>query len=300
MHRWLTSFRSALAHPVVLGILAAALLVPLVATAGQYWTSGFWSRSAGVLILFWPGLAWRWAPKLPVWLSMGTMMASYLAGIAWMVRRRTLSFVVLAALGGTIVANLAAAPVNHLAGWRELQSLSSMALAGLANRLIFAHWQNPAWEELVFRGIPLVFLFAARRAVGRDARWAVWSYYLVPAVVFALYHVPGHGPSRLVDTVILSLVFSWMARRYTFFAPLVMHYVFDAVSTLSLGRMRGIPAQEVAWLGDHFTVLNSTWTILMIAWMAAIVVFAAARRFGEGEAVGSLSAVARRAKADTQ
>ena len=287
MHRWLTSSRSALAHPIVLAILAAALLVPLVATVGQYWASGFWGQSAGVLVLFWPGLDWRWAPKMPVWLGMGAMLASYVAGIAWMVRRRTLSFVVLCALGGMIVAQLAAAPVNHLAGWKELQSLSSMALAGLANRLIFAHWQNPAWEELVFRGFPLVFLFAARRALGRDARWAVWSYYLVPAAVFALYHVPGHGPSRLVDTVILSLVFSWMARRYTFFAPLVMHYVFDAVSTLSLGKMRGIPAQEVAWLGDHFTALNSTWTILMLMWMAVGVVLALVGRYRARETPGA-------------
>ncbi len=52
-----------------------------------------------------------------------------------------------------------------------------MALAGMANRLIFAHWHNPVWEELVFRGIPLLFLLAVRRTLGRDARWSVWVYY---------------------------------------------------------------------------------------------------------------------------
>ena len=103
----------------------------------------------------------------------------------------------------------------------------------------------------------------------------------MPALVFAAYHVPGHGPSRLVDTFILSLVFSWLTLRYSFFAPLVLHYVFDAVSTLSLGKLRGIPVEEVAWLHDHFTVLNSTWSILMLIWMASIVVFALARRFGK-------------------
>jgi hypothetical protein len=44
-----------------------------------------------------------------------------------------------------------------------------------------------------------------------------------------------------------------------------MHDVLDAVSTLSLGKMPGIPRPEVAWLADHFTVLNSTWTILIMA-----------------------------------
>ncbi len=286
MKRWMASFRSALAHPVVLVTLAAALLVPLVATAGQYWSAGYWGQTAGVAILFWPGADWRWTVKMPVWLSMGAMMASYVAGIAWMVRRRTLSIAALAVLGGMVVANLAATGVNRLTGWRELQGLSSLATAGIANRLIFAHWHNPAWEELVFRGIPLVFLFAVRKSLGREARWAVWAYYLVPSVIFALYHVPGHGPSRLLDTFILSLVFGWMALRYSFFAPLVMHYVLDAVSTLSLGRMRGIPAQEVAWLGDHFTVLNSTWSILMLAWMGTVVVIAVATRFARPPAEG--------------
>jgi hypothetical protein len=283
MPRWSMSLQSALKHRLVQGVLAAALLVPLVATAGQYWFSDYWGQSAGAALLFWPGVEWRWTVRMPVWLSMGAMMASYVAGIAWMVRRRTLSAVVLFALGALIVANLAAAVVNLLTGWRELQTISSMALAGMANRLIFAHWHNPAWEEVVFRGIPLLFLLAVSRRLGPGARWGLWVYYLVPSVIFAAYHVPGHGPSRLLDTFILSMAFSWMALRYSFFAPLVMHYVFDAVSTLSLGKMPGIPRPEVAWLADHFTVLNSTWTILMMVWMAAIVVFAMVRRYGAEE-----------------
>ena len=216
---------------------------------------------------------------MPVWLSMGAMLASYLAGIVWMVQRRTLSPVALSGLGALIVANVVAAAINYLAGWRELQTLSSMARAGIADRLIFAHWHNPAWEELVFRGIPLLFLLAVRRTTGRDARWSVWAYYLVPSLIFAAYHVPGHGPSRIVDTFILSLVFAWLARRYTFFAPLVLHYVFDAISTLSLGKMPGIPTAEVAWLADHFTVLNSTWTLLMMLWLASILAFALVGRY---------------------
>jgi Type II CAAX prenyl endopeptidase Rce1-like len=289
MKRWSSSLRFALEHTVAQSALAAALFVPLVATVGQYWSSGYWSQSARVTLLFWPGVDWTWAVKMPVWLSMGTMLASYAVGIAWLARRRALAPVALSALAALIVANLAAAPLNYLAGWRELQTMSSMALAGKANRLIFAQWHNPVWEELVFRGVPLLLLLAARKALGRDARWSVRAYYLVPAVVFAIYHVPGHGPSRLVDTFILSLVFSWMTLRYSFFAPLVMHYVFDAVSTLSLGRMSGIPATEVAWLAEHFTVLNSTWTILMMLWLASIATVVLVRRYGAARAPVAVS-----------
>jgi hypothetical protein len=209
---------------------------------------------------------------------MGAMLASYVVGIAWLVRRRTFGAVVLAALGAIVVANLAGAGVNRLTGWREVQTLSSMDLAGKANQAIFSLWHNPAWEELVFRGVPLVLLFAAERLKGRTPRWALWGYYVVPSVIFAWYHVPGHGPSRLVDTFILSVVFAWMARRYTFFAPLVMHDVFDAVMTLSLGRMANIPAAEVAWIAAHSSALNSAWTIALLLWIVSMPLLLMRRR----------------------
>ena len=209
MERWSASWLAGLKHPLAQGVMAGALLVPAVATAGQYWSSGFWGQSTGVGLLFWPGQAWHWTVRMPVWLAMGAMMASYVAGIAWMVRRRTLSLVALSAVAALVVANL-------------------------------------------------------------------------PAVVFAAYHVPGHGPSRLADTFILSLVFSWLALRYSFFAPLVLHYVFDAMSTLSFSKVPGIPAGEVAWLGDHVTLLNSTWSILMMLWMVSIAAVALVHRYRAG------------------
>lgn len=279
MERWSTTLQSALQHPVVQGVLAGAFLVPVVATVGQYWSSGFWWQSATVDLLFWPGQDWRLAVKLPVWASMGAMLVSYLLGIAWLLRQRTFSIVVLAAIGGLIAANAAAAGVNLLTGWRELQAVSSMDLAGRANRAIFSLWHNPAWEEVIFRGIPLAILLFVRRRHPRAAGWSLWCYYVVPSVVFAAYHVPGHGPSRVVDTLVLSVVFAWLALRHTFFAPLVMHYIFDAVMTMSLSKVPSIPRNEVAWLADHSTVLNSTWTIALLVWLASIPVFVLFRRY---------------------
>ncbi len=209
---------------------------------------------------------------------MGAMLVSYLAGIGWMLRKRTLSVVVLWSICALVVANLAASGLNSLTGWRELQVISSMDLAGKANRAIFSLWHNPAWEELVFRGAPLLLLLLVRKNIPRAAGWALWGFYLVPSAVFAAYHVPGHGPSRLVDTFVLSLAFAWMTLRFTFFAPLVMHYIFDALMTLSLGKMPNIPRTEVAWLADHQTVLNSTWTLTLLAWLMMIPVMFIVRR----------------------
>ncbi len=278
MERWGTSLQSALEHRWGQLLLAFAFMVPAVATAGQYWATGFWSQWTTVALLFWPGQQWHWGVQLPVWLSMGTMLASYLVGIGWLVRRRTFGSVVLAALAAIVAANLAGAGVNRVTGWRELQMVSSMDLAGKANRAIFSLWHNPVWEELVFRGLPLVLLVAIERAKRRTPRWAVYAYYLVPSLVFAWYHVPGHGPSRLVDTFILSLVFAWMARRYTFFAPLVMHDVFDAIMTMSLDKIPSIPTTEVAWIAAHSGALNSTWTITLMLWIASMPVLVVSRR----------------------
>ena len=286
MESWPTSLRSALEQRSGQLLLAFAFLVPAFTTAGQYWATGFWSQSAKVALLFWPGQTWNWGVKLPVWLGMGAMLASYLVGVAWMVRRRTFGLVVLTALGAIIVANLAGAGVNRLTGWRELQTVASMDLTGRVNRAVFSLWHNPAWEELVFRGIPLVVLLAVERVQRRTPRWVLLSYYVVPSVIFAWYHVPGHGPSRLVDTLILSLVFAWMARRYTFFAPLVMHYVFDAVMTMSLGKMPNIPASEVTWIAAHSTALNSAWTIALLLWIASVPALVLRRRMlGRQEAL---------------
>jgi hypothetical protein len=279
MERWLASIQFALEHRVVQGVLACAFLVPLIATVGQYWSSGFWWQSSGVELLFWPGQKWHWVVRMPVWVSMGAMLASYLAGIAWLLRRRTLSVVALSAIGALIVANVAAGGLNYLTGWRELQVVAGMDLAGKANRAIFSLWHNPVWEEVIFHGIPLVLLLLVRRIYPAAARWSLWCYYLVPSLIFAAYHVPGHGPSRMIDTFLLSLVFAWMTLRFTFFAPLVMHYTFDAVMTMSLGKVPSIPANEVAWLARHFTLLNSTWTIALLVWMATIPVVVLVRRY---------------------
>ena len=252
-------------------LLSLVLLLPLVATAGQYWDSGFYRQTIGVEILFWPGAHWRWAIPMNVSLIMGMMGLLYLVGIGWLFHQRTLGKVVLLGIGAAIAANLVGGTVNRLTGWRELQQISSMDLAGKANRAIFSLWHNPIWEELVFRGFPLVaYLFLSKRWP-QASRIGKWCYFLIPSIVFAAYHVPGHGYSRIVDTFILSLAFAWFALRYRFYAVLVLHCIFDAMMVPRLGKMNNIPQDEVRWLADHAGIFNTVQSLAILSVLALMV-----------------------------
>jgi hypothetical protein len=261
------SVTAAAEHRGVQGLLALALLVPLVATAGQYWASGFWRQSLAVGVLFWPGLPWHWTVQMNAAVAVGGIGVLYVAGIARLLRERTLAIVVLACIGGTIVAVLAGKAVNHFTGWREMQALGSFDMTGRVNQMILAQWHNPLWEEVMFRALPLAVCawLAKRRPIA-----AKWIYYVVPAAVFAEYHVPGHGYARITDTFILGAIFAWIALRYSLWAVLVLHCILDAISVLSLAHMKGVPPLEVTWLADHFGALNSTF---FLAGMGAILLF---------------------------
>jgi len=264
------SARLSASSPWFLWILAVMILIPLAAAAGQFLWSGFLVRSTPFLVLFWPGAEWRWAPALPVWLTMGAMGASYVVGDFYLVRRRTLGNVVLWTIGAVIVANVIGFGINRIAGWREMQTAASVATAGKANALIYSLWQNPLWEELVFRGIPLLVLIYVKKRLPNALKWTTVAYIVIPNIIFAWYHVPGHGPARIADTMILGCAFSWMAVRYTFFAPLVMHYLLDAMLIVQLHTLPNIPADEVSWLVDNSAVVNTSWSLALIAAVLSI------------------------------
>jgi hypothetical protein len=246
-------------------ILAVAFAIPLAATLGQFVYSGFLWRWSPFLVLFWPGVDWKWAPSMPVWFTMGVMGLSYVVGIVYLVRQKTFGRVVLWSIAALIVANALGSAINHLTGWKELQNVSSMSLAGRVNGVILASWQNPLWEEVVFRGLPLLILLSFWRGDVSVPNWARWVYIVVPNIIFAIYHVPGHGPSRLMDTLILGCAFSWMTLRYSFFAPLIMHYVLDAMIIISLSKFPNIPTDEVPWLVQNTGLLNSSWSLTVLA-----------------------------------
>jgi hypothetical protein len=207
--------------------------------------------------------------------------SSYLAGIVWLFHRRTLGGVIFAGIGALIAAKLVGTAVSHFTGWRALQAVGSMDLSGKVNRLILSQWHNPIWEELVFRGIPLLcYAFLVKKSP-RARRAGTWCYFLVPSLVFDAYHVPGHGYSRLPDTFLLGLAFAWLALHYGFCAVMVLHYCFDAVIVLSLGKLKNVGTDEVRWLADHFTVLNSVFSAAVIAILCLMIILSVRHRWRE-------------------
>jgi hypothetical protein len=269
---WRQSAKVALGSVSVQLLLSVALILPFVATVGQYWTSGFFRQTVGVDILFWPGAGWRWGVPMNVTPVVAVFGAAYIGGIAWLVHRRALGPVILAGIGTMIAASLAGRGVNHFTGWTELQAIGSMDLGGRVNRAIFALWHNPIWEEVAFRGLPLLAYTALVKRRPRLARPGRWCYFLVPAVAFAAYHVPGHGYSRVTDTFVLSLAFSWLALRYGFCSVVVLHDIFDAMMILSLATMQSIPKGDIHWLSDHDGILNTSFSAAALAACVLVIV----------------------------
>jgi hypothetical protein len=71
-----------------------------------------------------------------------------------------------------------------------------------------------------------------------------------------VYHVPNHGPSRLVDTFITGIVFAYLALKYSFFASLVIHYFLDAQWVLTITSNRSLPKSQIFWLTQNTALLN--------------------------------------------
>ncbi|GFP76296.1 CPBP family intramembrane glutamic endopeptidase [Clostridium fungisolvens] len=252
-------------------ILAFIFSIPLISTLGQFITSGFISKNTSVLILYWPGVTWNFSVNLPVWLIFGIIAASYVVGIAYMFKNRIFGKIVVIGFIGLIVAQIVGIAFSTITNFKELQQVSSVAKAGVVNRMLFSLWHNPAWEEIVFRGLPLICLMALKKRLSKKRyNFAIALYFIIPSIAMALYHIPNHGASRIADTLVLSLVFAWLAFKYTFFAPLIMHYIADSITVLYLGDMKGIPKNEVLWLSNNSGLINSAFSIGIIVLLISI------------------------------
>lgn len=111
---------------------------------------------------------------------------------------------------------------------------------------IFSLWHNPAWEEIVFRGIPLIILMFLKNKLSAKAyKYDEILYILIPSIIFAIYHIPNHDPSRIVDTFIFGCVCAYLALKYSFFAPLILYYMADAHGILNIVKSKSISKNQV-------------------------------------------------------
>jgi Type II CAAX prenyl endopeptidase Rce1-like len=231
------------------------LSFPLIATAGQFFSTNYFGKVVPVLLLFWPGSDFEIKVHIVVWLFMGLVIISYITGVAYMFHKKTLGKVILITIMLFIFSVLLRTLLTHVFGFQE----NAMPdLAGKANAAILSQWHNPIWEEIVFRGIPLLILLAVEKYITKKRTLAgVLIYCLVPSLIFGFYHIPGHGIIRFFDTLVLGAGFAWLALKFTFFAPVVMHYIADAMIVLSLTKIPTVQPSEVEWLTRYGPSLNT-------------------------------------------
>jgi hypothetical protein len=249
------------------------LIIPMVATIGQFLSTSYFQKTVPILLLFWPGSDFTIKIQMLVWIFMGLVFISYLTGIAYMFHNRSLGKVILLTILAFMCSGLLRATLTRIFGWQE----SAMPdLAGKANAAILSQWHNPIWEEVVFRGGPLLILLSVEKYITKKRTIiGIVLYFLVPAVVFGFYHIPGHGIIRFFDTLLLGTVFSWLALRYTFFAPMVMHYIADAMIVMNLNKIPSVQPSEVKWLIEYGSSLNSFYSLFILLLVIMIPVLTA-------------------------
>jgi len=259
---------------ILRNIIAIILLLPLIATLGQYISSGFILESTDIAILYWPGVKEQFRIMLPVYIIIGVMLISYVIGIGFMYRRKTLVKVIFIGLVSMKIAQLVGSLVNSFAGWHEMQNISDVSqfrITNIMNKIILSSWHDPVWEELVFTGIPLIFLNVIKnRTSKRTYKIGIVMYLILPSIAMAMYHIPNHGLARIADTLISHAVSLYLALRYSFFAPLVLHYVEDAFIIISIDKLKGAPLYEINWIVQNSSILNNIFATGLLIFLILI------------------------------
>jgi hypothetical protein len=215
-----------------------------------------------VLLFYWPGSENNYNIPVRVWLISAIFFISYIAGIIWLLRDHNLGKVILFTIGIFIAASLLKTGLSSAFGMTE-KGLPD--LAGKANAAILSLWHNPIWEEIFFRGIPLVILLAVEKYLTKKRTLTgVLIYCIVPSIICGFYHIPGHGLIRFFDTLIIGMGFSVMALRYTFFAPVVMHYIADAMQVMNIDKIKSIQPSEVEWIVQYGRTINTFSSFLFL------------------------------------
>lgn len=96
-------------------------------------------------------------------------------------------------------------------------------------------------------------------------------YIIVPSLFFAAYHVPNHGPGRLLDTFLTGAAFGWLAIRYGFPAPVVLHMLLDA-QAIPTWLINHLPSGGESWLAQNRWALNTSVSVLLLSLMGTAVV----------------------------
>lgn len=239
-------------------IMAVIFIIPAIETIGQYINSGFMSCKEGFPIIFWPGTKVNIFYSTYVWISMLIMISTYIGGIVYLLRKKEFGIVVIIGIIGIecigFICFKLGNVISNFAIWNGLQG---MPITSFANKSIFSKWSNPLWEEIVFRGIPLILLLILKKKLSvKTYKFAVIAYLIIPSIMFSVYHIPNHGTGRIVDTFIAGVVFAYLGLKYSFFAPLVIHYFVDIIYIITISSERSIPKEQIIWLTQNTQLIN--------------------------------------------
>ena len=253
-------------------VMAAIFFIPLLATLGQYISSNFIFNKSYIHLLFWPGYDKSLSVNIPVWLSFGAMVLSYVYGIYYMCRRKTFIKVFFISCISLFLAQMLGNIINSFIGIKELQNINSMNFDGLINRMILAQWHNPVWEEIFFTGIPLIlYVELTKNKSEKVKEIGKLIYFIVPSIICSIYHISNHGAARIVDTFFTHVMFEYIALKFSFFANLVMHYIFDAIIVVSIYKFKNVSYEEIKWLYDNSAMLNTTMSILVLLFLFILI-----------------------------
>lgn len=253
-------------------IMATIFFIPLLATLGQFISSNFIFEKSSIYLLFWPGYDNSLSVNIPVWLSFGAMALSYVYGIYYMCRRKTFIKVFSISCISLFLAQMLGNIINSFVGIKELQNINSMNFDGLINRMILAQWHNPVWEEIFFTGIPLIlYVELTKNKSEKVKEIGKLIYFIVPSIICSIYHIPNHGAARIVDTFFIHVMFEYIALKFSFFANLVIHYIFDAIIVISIYKFDNVSYEEIKWLYDNSSMINTTMSILVLLFLFILI-----------------------------
>lgn len=256
-------------------LIAVIFIIPLIGIIGQYISSGFIFDNESVNLLYWPGCNYRLSVFLPVYISFGIMAVSYIYGIVYMCRKKNFLKVVLISFIFLFLNNLLGDIINFFIGIRDMQNINNIDFDGLVDKIIFASWYNPLWEEIFFTGIPLLLYTVLTKGKSSKVKSiGKLLYFICPSILCSIYHIPNHGPARIVDTFFTHILLEYIAFKFSFFANLVMHYIFDAMIVLSFYKYNNIPHSEIKWLVDNSSTLNTLMSILIIVFVLSVIFLA--------------------------
>lgn len=261
--RWREIFRVFPLHPVFQGLSAILFLGPLFITISQYWVSGFFREDISVAFPDWK--PWNWYLSVPVWLIVGIIAIIYLASIFWLMRKRFLGYVALWTLVIIVIDNLSYSLSLYLSGWLDTMGVNHVRSF---NKFIFAIEYNALWQELFFRGIPLLILMCISKKWSKTTPWAKWCYIIIPSVLFAGYHIPGHGPGRILDTFIVGVGLAVIAMRYSLGASILILFFNNTISLLDYATR--VPKNQTIWLIQNSIWMHPCETMCRYAFIGAI------------------------------